>query len=210
MVVTLLSSVQLHSEAMTDLICVKRGFPFTYIEINNAGNHVSLVNAFLNFMALMCVSCFCVFIWKLYREKRNVRDIFVRGICILSVITLSMGSVSYSSAASVKVLSWRLIRYGKMQYSCDAKHRSAVTYARNKWNDYKPDVISEGNRPDVVMRGSTELGLDLAGVTYSYGAIYFNDSLWDGFETSERRNCAMHEMGHALGLAHNCCGQAFL
>ncbi len=103
-------------------------------------------------------------------------------------MVIAISNFSYVNAASVSVQSWRIIYYGKLEYNCDEKHQSAVTFAQNKWNEYKPNVISESNSPDVVIRGTTELGLDIAGVTYSYGAIYFNDSLWGNAKTNVKRN----------------------
>ena len=42
-----------------------------------------------------------------------------------------------------------------------------------------------------------------AGVTAKAGTIKFNTYQMDNYTTSKKRNVCAHELGHALGLAHN-------
>ena len=45
-----------------------------------------------------------------------------------------------------------------------------------------------------------------AGVTSSAGTIKFNTYQMDNFTSAQKRNVCTHELGHALGLAHNAKG----
>lgn len=82
--------------------------------------------------------------------------------------------------------SWRILDNGKMKYNCEDKYSSIVKDAKNEWNKYKNSVITEGNTPDVVICGSNELGLEIHGVTYGFGAIYFNSTTWAFLSTNEK------------------------
>lgn len=93
---------------------------------------------------------------------------------------------------------------GKLRYSCQDTYLSYAANARNTWNAYKSGVISESNNPDLIIRGSGNLSLDINGITYSTGAVYINKTNWTmHLDKKQKKNVLLHEMGHALGLSHH-------
>lgn len=200
---TIVSSVQYCSDAVPDFICIKRGYPFNYINIDNQGNHLSVTNLVVDFLIAGCISiCLLSFCIWIYRGLGN-RTFYMKGMCALCAVILMLCNIQYAYAATVRVQSWRIIRYGKLSYNCLDKYSEYAAVARKKWNDYKPGVITEKNNPDLIIRDSSELGSSIAGVTYSHGVIYFNQFVWTMMNERQRKNCAIHEMGHALGLDHH-------
>lgn len=72
-------------------------------------------------------------------------------------------------------------------------------------NNYKSGVIRKDGLTtikDVTISDYYEVSTT-AGVTSSAGTIKFNTYLMDGYTATKRKNVCTHEIGHALGLAHN-------
>ena len=72
------------------------------------------------------------------------------------------------------------------------------------WNSYKSGVFRQDTNTtvaDVVISDITVVSNTNA-TTYSYGAIKFNKYQMDSKGTSETKNIATHELGHALGIDH--------
>ncbi len=208
---TILSSIQIHSDAMEELIFVKRGFPYKFIEINNVGSHIYAWNAVIDFIILLGVSLLIVIGVKLFTEASNKKNFFVRALYMFSAVAFLISNIrySYASAANVSTQYWRLMHNGKLYYRCASKFEDYVAYAKRQWNSCQSGTISESSSPDVIIKGTGELPLDVAGITYATGVIYFNTTVWDTWTedaNAKRKYTAMHEMGHALGCAHNVYG----
>lgn len=80
-----------------------------------------------------------------------------------------------------------------------------INAAVNIWNNYKSGVIrkdSWNTINDVTISDYYEVS-STAGVTAKAGTIKFNTYQMDNYTTSKKRNVCAHELGHALGLAHN-------
>lgn len=78
----------------------------------------------------------------------------------------------------------------------------------SKWNNYKSGVIRKdawNTINDVTISDYNEVS-STAGVTSSAGTIKFNTYQMDNFTSAQKRNVCTHELGHALGLAHNAKG----
>jgi predicted Zn-dependent protease len=56
---------------------------------------------------------------------------------------------------------------------------------------------------DVYVSDITESKESYAAITYASGELYFNTSTMDKLSPSKRGQVCTHELGHALGLAHN-------
>lgn len=200
---TVLSSEKFYSDAVPDLLCIKRGFPFIYISINNSGNYFYAKNLLLNLLCSVGVSLGIIILLTLVYYWIKSASFRKKSVCYIFSLLTIFGGYKSAFAATVSVSSWRIINNGKMSYNCSNTYKSYVTTAKNKWNGHISGVITESNSPDLIIRGSSNLGTSIAGVTYSSGAIYFNDLVWAFLAEKEKKNCAIHEMGHALGLAHN-------
>lgn len=152
---------------------------------------------------LFCVVMF-QFLFVQYKGVYGKRIIKNFGI-LIAVFLLFFSHVQYGYAATIKVMSWRLMKSGRLNYSVASEYKSYVKVAQNTWNKYKPGVIKENSlNCDVTIRGSGNLGYGINGVTYKKGAIYFNKTTWTVMlDDARKKNCAIHEMGHALGLDHN-------
>lgn len=73
------------------------------------------------------------------------------------------------------------------------------------WNNYKKGVIRKDNLlrwQDLSVSDCFEISA-VAGVTNSNGIIRFNKYNMDRFSSNQKKNVCIHELGHALGLAHN-------
>ena len=80
-----------------------------------------------------------------------------------------------------------------------------INAAVNIWNNSKSGVIrkdSWNTINDVTISDYYEVS-STAGVTAKAGTIKFNTYQMDNYTTSKKRNVCAHELGHALGLAHN-------
>lgn len=202
-ILTLLSSTNRKSNEIPELFCVQRGLPFEFVMYTNETTLVDYWSAILDFLIIL--TCFVIarILFLQYKDLSRNRIMKNTGIIMISLIVL-FSRVQYGYAATVKVQSWRLIKYGHLYYSVASKYDSYVTVAKNKWNNCKSgSVVQSASGCDVYFYGSGSLSLSINGVTYSSGAIYFNDVSWAMIEEKEKKNCAIHEMGHALGLGEN-------
>ena len=200
---TILSSERFYSDVIPDLLCIRRGYPFVFISINNSGNCFDTKKLLLNVLCSVCVSiCIIILLTSIYYMIKSV-SFRKKSVCYVFSLLAVFGGDKSAFAATASVSSWRIINNGKMSYNCLKKYQKYATVAQNKWNDHISNVITESNSPDLIIRDSSNLGTAIGGVTYSNGVIYFNNVVWPFFNEDEKKNCAIHEMGHALGLAHN-------
>ena len=127
---------------------------------------------------------------------------------IVPAITVSLffSKSINAEAASVELLTWDLVDSNKrLHWAGDSAYLTSFTSGVKVWNDYKPGVIWKANDTtdtDVTISDYYEVS-STAGVTTSYHRMKFNTYRMEGFNSTQRKNVAMHELGHALGLAHN-------
>ncbi|WP_179277633.1 matrixin family metalloprotease [Rhodococcus sp. 14-2496-1d] len=111
-------------------------------------------------------------------------------------------------------LGYSSVLFSKLTYQSSSQYTTAISQASTAWNalgsvqvtPYDPVnptltnvEISDANRPDVTWAGlysNTDFGVD---------TIQMNTAKLGN--ASNQRNVMTHEMGHALGLAHNCKSQ---
>lgn len=121
---------------------------------------------------------------------------------------------------SIQVNSWSLVDIGKhCDWDCDSKYSSMVTKATSAWNNY---IGEEVFRPDAWNRiqdvkikdvSTDPTGKGALAVTYANNlevnglnasSIQFFEDTMDSLQSDlQRQKVVMHELGHALGLAHN-------
>ncbi|XHU85478.1 matrixin family metalloprotease [Peribacillus muralis] len=111
-----------------------------------------------------------------------------------------------ASAATVKTLSWNLVDSGKhMDWDGSTKYQTQLNAGVKTLNGYKSGVIRKDTAKviqDVAISDYSEKS-SVAGVTSSRGTIKFNKYVMDTLTATKKQNVATHELGHALGLAHN-------
>lgn len=134
-------------------------------------------------------------------NKKNIQKMIKVAICFGAVF-----GVSQSVDAASATLTWDLVDSGKhMDYDGNSKYMSYVQSGASVWNNYKSGVI----RPDSasviedVYCSDTSANNNVNATTYSSGKIVFNKTNMDKLTSSGKKNVAMHELGHGLGLAHN-------
>ena len=87
-----------------------------------------------------------------------------------------------------------------MDWKGSTSYQTQFNSAVSTWNNYKSGVIRKDAWNTINEVSST------AGVTSSAGTIKFNTYQMDNFTSAQKRNVCTHELGHALGLAHNAKG----
>ncbi|RID82607.1 cell surface protein [Mesobacillus zeae] len=111
-----------------------------------------------------------------------------------------------TSAATVKLLTWDLVDSGKhLDWDGSTKYQTSFDSGKNVWNGYKSGVIRKDSAyviQDVSISDYSEKS-NTGAVTSSGGTIKFNSYVMDTLSSTEKKNVAIHELGHALGLAHN-------
>lgn len=141
---------------------------------------------------------------RFHRQRGKI--IATTAIVVATFFIVSSLQALPASAATAKTLSWDLVDSGKhLDWDSNTAYKSHVTAASNIWNLQKPGII----RPDTATRVQDVFVSDYyersntAGVTSSRGTIKLNKYRMAGYAHAKRRNVVLHEIGHALGLAHN-------
>ncbi len=136
------------------------------------------------------------------RKKRRHRSFSVIFILFFSFICL----YNVDAANNVKLQGWHLVDSGKhLDWTGKTKYSKRFNKAVEEWNNYKPRVIRKDTAFTIadVLISDYYLQTEVAGVTTDTGHIKFNKFHMDSFSLRKRRNTCTHELGHALGLAHN-------
>ena len=123
-------------------------------------------------------------------------------LCMVFCMTLACNE----SQAGVRIMRWSIVDSGKhIDWDGKTKYISQFKSAVNVWNNYKKGVIRKDNLlrwQDLSVSDCFEISA-VAGVTNSNGIIRFNKYNMDRFSSNQKKNVCIHELGHALGLAHN-------
>lgn len=93
-------------------------------------------------------------------------------------------------------------------YDQDSVASDFIEKAAMKYNSVSPVFvfIDNINKADIIVfdyRQAGKKGFDQYGVTYSDGKIGYNTYLMEKEDDNKKLSLCMHELGHAIGLAHN-------
>lgn len=115
-------------------------------------------------------------------------------------------TISVSAATTTAILKWHLVDSGKhLDWSGSTTYQSQFDTSVTTWNNHKSGVIRKDTWKtvnDLTISDYYEAS-STAGVTSSEGTIRFNTYNMDGYSKANKKNVCIHELGHALGLAHN-------
>lgn len=132
-----------------------------------------------------------------------MRRILISLLLCITFVLLGCRSDTY---AAVRTLNWHLTDTGKhLDWDGKTKYSKQFTSAVKVWNNYKKGVIRKDTLvtwQDVAISDYYEVS-NTAGITSMYGTIQFNTYNMDKFTSNQKKNVCIHELGHALGLAHN-------
>lgn len=132
-------------------------------------------------------------------KKMNKTLLLVIGILTLLAITASAHFQGYSAVDEME------IRYGG-----STQYTTAQSHSFNTWNalgkvNIAPDTI--WTYEDLTYSDYYDSNTDTSGYydfnPYGSDDIKFNKYWFDQFTTDEQKHTALHELGHALGLAHS-------
>lgn len=106
----------------------------------------------------------------------------------------------------VKTLTWDLVDSGKhLDWGGSSSYLTSFTSAIPVWNNYKAGIIRQDTAStiqDLRIYDYYEVS-NYAALASSGGTIRFNSYHMSGYTSTKRKNVAIHELGHVLGLAHN-------
>lgn len=125
---------------------------------------------------------------------------------------------------STPLLNWNLVDSdGHCDWDCSSQYSSMVRKAANAWNDYMGDEVFRPDAWNVVQdvkirdmdtdpTGENALArtypsdffeLELDEKIYVSSICFYTDEMSELLSDLQRQKVVMHELGHALGLAHN-------
>lgn len=137
---------------------------------------------------------------------QKCRKFLMALLCLCLFLSIS---VIPASAATTAILDWYLVDSGKhLDWKGSTSYQTQFNSAVSTWNNYKSGVIRKdawNTINDVTISDYYEVS-STAGVTSSAGTIKFNTYQMDNFTSAQKQNVCTHELGHALGLAHNAKG----
>jgi len=107
---------------------------------------------------------------------------------------------------TISINTWHLVDSDKhLDWGGSTTYQTQFEASVATWENYKYGVIRKDDDTtvmDVTLSDYYEVSTT-AGVTSSSGTIAFNSYRMNNYSTDQLLNVCIHELGHALGLAHN-------
>lgn len=129
--------------------------------------------------------------------------------CIIAFVIIAffcMTAVVPVHAATTAILTWDLVDSGKhLDWGGSTVYQTQFQAGVNTWNSYKSEVIRKDTLitvQDLTISDYYEISTTGAYCSTA-GVIKFNTYVLDQKTTTEQLYACTHEVGHALGLAHN-------
>ncbi|SQC54416.1 Uncharacterised protein [Listeria newyorkensis] len=122
------------------------------------------------------------------------------------VLGISSLLIPTKAEAATKLLTWDLVDSGKhLDWGGSTKYQSNFNKGVSVWNAYKKGVIRKDvwNTIEDVTLSDYSKKDTTAAMTSPSGTIKYNKYNMDTLTTNEKNNVSIHELGHALRLAHN-------
>lgn len=138
--------------------------------------------------------------------KKYWRLSFRVTLIIMVLMSIILVAPQNASAAKVKLISWNLVNK-KKQLNWDGKtsYQKEFNFGVGVWNKYKKGVIRKKTAKVTADARLSDYSKKepIVAVTSSRGTMKFNRYNMKKLTLNQRRNVMIHELGHALGLAHN-------
>ena len=129
-------------------------------------------------------------------------------VMVIAMVWLS--DIYASATPNVAIQTWYLLDSGKhLDWDGSTAYQNEFNAGVNTWNAYRSGVIRQDTwyyDCDVTISDYYESNTDVCAITFSSGIIQFNSFQMNTKTSQERQNICTHELGHALGLAHNQVG----
>lgn len=128
---------------------------------------------------------------------------------LLLAVTVNAGIIfnnfNKTEAKAYEVLGWDLVDHSKhLDWDGTTNYMDAWLKGCAEWNKVKKVIRPDSWLwiEDLTISDYYEES-DILGITYPAGQIKFNAFWFDNMVEEARQKTVMHELGHALGLAHN-------
>ncbi len=113
--------------------------------------------------------------------------------------------ITRASDYSIESMDYNLVDGGKhLDYRIKSRYTYFIKRAANVWNKEIPIIRKDTYRTinDVTFLDRKMIADNIVGETRPDGTITFSTSYMNMLSYPERLNVCIHEIGHALGLAH--------